>query len=265
MLLQQERIVFFNIARNHLTVATYGDEVVMLAYKHRDTFFCVNPRRDIALKSIQNKVQLAILDDGMQHLRLERDIDIVVIDCTIGFGNEKLLPLGPLREPLNALKRADCIVFTKTNLATNKDIQYIKNLLPIGIPIYYSSFIPSKLTSLHTEQEILLSFLKNKEVNLFTGIANPKAFYKILQTEGAIIQESNFFPDHYNYRYRHIEKYLTPPYNVFPIIITEKDQVKLLQWKNILRNFYVLKAEMNIEESFTEWLNDKIDSLFYEI
>ena len=85
--------------------------------------FYISPDRVISSKQAENEADVILLDDGMQHLPLKRDLDIVLIDASAEIGNGKLFPLGPLREPLQNLSRADIILYTKTNLNNSNAIR----------------------------------------------------------------------------------------------------------------------------------------------
>uniref|UniRef100_M1C143 tetraacyldisaccharide 4'-kinase n=1 Tax=Solanum tuberosum TaxID=4113 RepID=M1C143_SOLTU len=98
--------------------------------------------------SYSDQIGVAILDDGMQHISLWRDIEIVMVNAMIPWGNHQLIPLGPLREPLTALTRADIVVIHHADMVSKKDVEAIasevrkvKNSLPIFLsrltPLYF--------------------------------------------------------------------------------------------------------------------------------
>ncbi len=95
-----------------INISEAGDEPVLMAQRLRNIEIIKGKDRYEA-GLLSKKSDLFILDDGFQHWRLHRDVDIVLIDAVRGFGNKRLFPLGPLREPLSALKRGDIIVFTR--------------------------------------------------------------------------------------------------------------------------------------------------------
>ncbi|XP_047946686.1 probable tetraacyldisaccharide 4'-kinase, mitochondrial isoform X2 [Salvia hispanica] len=102
-----------------------------------EQLFCGNK---IEVQSSNNKIGVAILDDGMQHLSVQRDLEIVMVNALMPWGNHCLLPLGPLREPLTALCRADILVIHHADLVKEKDIDALKSTIRKGIG-YADSFI----------------------------------------------------------------------------------------------------------------------------
>lgn len=100
-----------------------GDEPWMLFKRHPQSTFFIGPDRVKSARMAEAHADLILLDDGMQHLRINRNLNIVLIDSLAGIGNGHLFPLGPLREPLNSLSRADVVVYTRTNLSSPKEVQ----------------------------------------------------------------------------------------------------------------------------------------------
>ena len=113
-----------------------------------------------------------VLDDGFQHLRLERDLNIVTIDATNPWGGGHLLPYGRLREPLSGLSRADCIVITRTDQVNN--INELRNEIrrhTSDIPIFQAAMRNSRITRLHGSSEGIVS-----PVAAFCAVGNPRSF-----------------------------------------------------------------------------------------
>ncbi|OGC86812.1 MAG: tetraacyldisaccharide 4'-kinase [candidate division Zixibacteria bacterium RBG_16_48_11] len=178
-----------------------GDEPHLICQSLKETAVIINPRRAKAAGWGEEnlKPDVFILDDGFQHWKLARDLDLVLVDSTNPFGNRHLLPLGILREPLGAISRADLVVLSKV-LDVNS-CQEVKSILN---PLFKGEIIQAKYRfSLIREQEtgraIPLESLRDKRILAFCGIGNPESFYLLLEKSGLKIEKKCSFPDHYPY------------------------------------------------------------------
>lgn len=162
-----------------------------------------------------------ILDDGFQHVMLERDENIVLVDATNPFGNGCILPRGILREPLTALSRATHIIVTRCDQVENTDdlINQLKELCP-GIPIRKTRHAPCNLWRVCDGAKLPLHELAMREINAVCAIGNPESFFTTLENAGAIIKERHAFPDHQEIP----QKVLT---SADTIVTTEKDAAKM--------------------------------------
>lgn len=147
-----------------------------------------------------------VLDDGFQHRRLARDLNILAIDATCPFGYEKLLPAGLLREPLGELKRADAVVITHFDLADSeqivnleKFIRQIAGQIPIARAIHHHTHAITP-----TGQTIPLEQLRQQKLFVFCGIGNPGAFVNCLTQDEMNIVGTKFFNDHHVYTLRDV-------------------------------------------------------------
>lgn len=242
----------------------FGDEPWLLYQNHQEVSFYVSPDRIAAAKLAVDTSELLLLDDGMQHLKLVRDLEIVLLDSTAGIGNGRLLPLGPLREPLNSLKRADVVIFTKTNLNSSKDLrdklsQYI---LP-HIKQYDSTYLPTTLFSSKDGQSHRVENLNGKKCLLFSGIGNPMAFVNVVEKSGGNVVNHLVMEDHHLYTKESIEKIrLFASRNSHDYLLcTEKDWVKLESFAMDLPHFYCVKMKMEIEKDFEAWLKGQIKEI----
>ena len=206
----------------------------------------------LAIKEFLSKV--IILDDGFQRrYNLRRDLDIVLIDATNPFGNHKLFPSGILRESLGSLKDADIFILTKSDSAEDKEklqgqLKQIKNNCSILESVY-------KPVSLIWNDEIKeLSFIKNKRIFLLSGIGNPFYFEGMVVKLGANIIEHLKYPDHYRYSDNDIldieNRFKNSKSDI--IITTEKDAIRLPEFKNIDTKIYSLKIEFEILDEYKE-------------
>ncbi len=175
-----------------------------------------------------------ILDDGFQHRRLHRDLDIVLIDAVNPFGYNHLLPRGLLREPLRSLRRANLIVITRTEQVSSSKISQIRTELNRYIqnktPIVEVAFEPTFLLDQHGNR--LPISHKPSNAMMFCGIGNPSGFQKLLSGIGFdILPEKNFFvfPDHHHYTKQEIQTLceLAQKAGTNQLLTTQKDLVKL--------------------------------------
>lgn len=168
-----------------------------------------------------------VLDDGFQHLRLRRDLNILLVDAGDPWGGGHLPPRGRLREPLRAIHRADLILVTKIRGGNiPEEILESLSLLHPGCPVHGLRMAPSKLLSPQGPQE--LESLEGREVLAVAGIARPSAFVDILRDLGARIMEERFFPDHHNYSCEEMRQMeARAEERDWRLVTTAKDAVKL--------------------------------------
>jgi len=227
--------------------------------------------RDRVKKSMEAEkegMKAIILDDGFQHLRLKRDLDIVLINATDPLGNEKLFPRGILREPLSAMSRADILVITKSDgLAGDADrlkediktMTCCKNILT-------AVHRPINLIGLSDGKHLPVSYVSGKKVCLVSAICDPSYFKHTLKQIGAYPDLEFVFPDHHRYRSKEIKTIIKKCVSkgIKDIVVTEKDAVKLrhLMPNNAsVVNFLVLRVDLRIIDG-EEILNAEIDRLY---
>jgi tetraacyldisaccharide 4'-kinase len=182
-----------------------------------------------------------VLDDGFQHLRLQRDLNIVTIDATNPWGGGHLLPYGRLREPLSGLSRADCIVITRTDQANNLDELHNEIRAYTGnIPVFRSTMRKSRITSLHGLSEEIVP-----PVATFCAVGNPRSFFNQVPYK-SVVQKS--FADHHRYSQSDIDSLIDAARRAgaSSLITTAKDAVKLRSLSFSLPCF-VLEIELRID------------------
>jgi len=184
-----------------------GDEALLIA---RRTGCPVRVCRDrvAAIEALlaDGRVDVVISDDGMQHYRMPRDIEIAMIDGARRFGNELCLPAGPLREPLSRLDEVDFRVVTGSMADEDE---------------YAMEFAGEELINLRSPgKRMYLSALEDVRVNAVAGIGNPARFFFRLESAGLRV-ERHPFPDHHSYTK---EDFAFD--NDRMIVMTEKDAVK---------------------------------------
>lgn len=179
-----------------------------------------------------------ILDDGFQHRKIFRDLDIVCIDATNPFGNSKTLPFGILREPVANLKRADKIVITRSNLVSAEDLAAIKSRIEDVAP--ESDLIVTSLTLRDFHNVGGGGDMKtDNRVFAFCGLGNPENFYSLLRNEGHTIVGTHSFRDHHRYTQNDLGniEVLARESGAELLLTTTKDAVKLSGFKFALPCF----------------------------
>ena len=190
-----------------------GDEAILLAQKVPTI---VDSARARGAQLAEKKgASLLIMDDGFQNPSLVKTFSFVVVDGKKGFGNERVLPAGPLREPvLKGLKRADALILVgKDSWGVQK---YLKNH-KIDLPILKGHFVP---------EEKELNQLKGKNAFAFAGLGNPQKFFDMLLEKGIRLTGKQHFPDHYFYTRFDIED-LKKKAKESILVTTSKDWVKI--------------------------------------
>ncbi len=182
-----------------------------------------------------------VLDDGFQHLRLQRDLNIVTIDATNPWGGGNLLPYGRLREPLSGLSRADVIVITRTDqVKTVDDLRNEIGKHAPNIPVFESQMRTSRIAPLNNSSGALVP-----PVAAFCAVGNPRSFFNAVPYELAFERS---FADHHRYSQTEIDSLIDAATlaGANSLITTAKDAVKLRSLSFSLP-CYVLEVEMRIE------------------
>ncbi|RLC31019.1 MAG: tetraacyldisaccharide 4'-kinase [Deltaproteobacteria bacterium] len=169
-----------------------------------------------------------ILDDGFQHLELERDVDIVLMDAERPFGNGHLLPWGPLREPVAQLARADAFVFTRSSVHR----QVVPDVLSgkfSDTPVFFADHRASEIVFPDADRLETPDFINGKKVVAFAGIGRPDQFRKNLEELGATVVHFRGFRDHHIFARQDLETLIQvrEELGAAYIITTEKDWVRL--------------------------------------
>jgi len=202
------------------------------------------------------RANILLLDDAFQHRSLKRDIDIVLLDGALPFGNGYMLPRGMLRESKGALKRADIVVLTGNDGDEKRSEEAVKALRKYtGAPLFFASRKPDSLIDGKTGDKLPLDSLKAKRICAFSGIAQPENFRKTLEGLGGTIVSFIPFPDHHVYTEADIEEIgrRAVESSAEIIITTEKDGVKLIDVPPFLHDIYLLRIEMEITPSNHEF------------
>ena len=227
-----------------------GDEPFLMAQACKDIPVLVGKDRlmngQIALQRFG--VQGLLLDDGYQYLPLQRDLNILLIDSHIGFGDEHLLPRGILREPLSHLRRANLFLLTKLEEPEISQPleKKIREIHPSS-QVFHSHYEPTSLVGPQEEQEEFHS-LKGKKILALSGIANSNYFSSLLRKCGVEIVREAVFPDHYLYTSKDLSFIEEKGKGVDCIVTTEKDMVKLKRLNIDHLPLRALRIELKIWE-----------------
>jgi tetraacyldisaccharide 4'-kinase len=206
-----------------------GDEPVELARRLPGVIVAVSRNRvDAAREAARLGADLFLLDDGFQHLRLARDIDLVLVDARDPFGGETFPPRGRLREPLSALARADAFVFT--HVAEKPPSPALATLARINpaAPVFCARF-PALGIWDENGSRLDLERVARQPFIAVCGVAAPATFSASLAELGLSAQETLVFRDHQRYRKRHLVSIRGAVVRTAAcrVITTEKDAVKL--------------------------------------
>jgi len=200
----------------------YGDEAWMLAQRHPETAVFVGPQKwySLWLASKNPKLQVIVIDDGFQHRKAERDLDIVVIDGTAKPSEYELVPSGRAREPWSSLKRADLVVISKSNWAQSEELEQLRARIKWTLP--------GSEVLVEAISEIDLAPFAGAKVTAFAGIGNPHQFESMLRSSGQIeLRQFIGFADHQHYGSAELEKIKNSMDGSELILTTEKDFGKL--------------------------------------
>jgi len=191
----------------------------------------VNPDRVAGARSaVAAGADVLVMDDGFQHMRLRRDLDIVTIDATCPFGYGAVLPRGLLREPIEALDDADAIVLTRCDQVDEAALAAVRQRLATLAPravVAESVMAPMALRGFDGS-EAPPGSLAGEAVWAFCGVGNPEAFYATLETLGARLVGRSSFNDHHAYDDRDIARLIDSARAAgAALITTAKDAVRL--------------------------------------
>ena len=195
-------------------------------------------------------VDCVVLDDGFQHLRLKRDLDVVVIDALNPFGGENLIPRGSLREPLQNLERADLFIISHCDQGNEQIIRSIyKKLDQINhsASVCESIHRPVHFDTIADGSILELEWLKGKRVYALSAIGNPESFSNTLKGLGADLIKHKVFQDHHVYTEEEIEDVISAAQllGADAIVVTQKDIVKIRKMN--IKNANILSLRIEIE------------------
>lgn len=235
-----------------------GDEPYMLANNLKNVIVLVDRDR---VKSGAYAIEkmgcdTLLLDDGLQYLRLQHRLDVVLVDCQAPFGNEHILPRGTLREPHDNLRRASYIFITKCVPGAGNEalIERIRRYNRTA-EIIECTHSPRYLQHVFTGERVPLSFLKGRYIGALSAIARPGSFEDGLRKLGAKIELSRHFADHHRFSEKDIAGFIRRCVNrdLDAILTTEKDCVRFPKLKDLELPVYFLRVEIEILTGHESW------------
>ncbi|MEL7451271.1 MAG: tetraacyldisaccharide 4'-kinase [Pseudomonadota bacterium] len=216
---------------------TVGDEPLLIARRSGVPVVVFPDRLAACKRLLAEDVDIIVADDGLQHYRLERDVEIAVVDGERGLGNKRLLPAGPLREPPSRLAQVDAVVVNGGAEAAGR----ITMKLAFG-----------DVRSLDGDEQRPLSGFRGETVHAVAGIGNPGRFFR--QLEGAGLQiAAHPFPDHASFD----AASLAFPDDA-PVLMTEKDAVKCPAMND--RRYWYVPVDAHFSDADTATLLDVVTS-----
>jgi tetraacyldisaccharide 4'-kinase len=216
-----------------LDAAEGGDEPVLVARRLPGTPVLCGPRRaDLARAAVRDHgAEALLLDDGFQHRALARDLDVVVLDAANPFGNGRLLPAGPNREPRSALRRAGLVWLSRVDQADGDRLDGLRALArgETGRDPVESRHAPVGLVDGALAPAGGVEGLRGRRVLLLAGIARPGGFRRTLADLGAEVAAEAVFPDHHQFSPADLDvaRRTADAARCELVVTTEKDAVRL--------------------------------------
>ncbi|MBW2146693.1 MAG: tetraacyldisaccharide 4'-kinase [Deltaproteobacteria bacterium] len=237
-----------------------GDEPVLIGESLPDTPVLIGRRRiNPGLEAVERfGADLIVLDDGFQHLSLDRQIDLTLIDSRYGLGNGRVLPAGPLRESPEALARASAILLTKWDgrLEPGRGELAARRWNPTA-PVFHARYRAVALVDAKGTRSAVQE-LRGAKVCAVAGVADAEHFLSTLSSLGAQVINSCLFTDHYRYPDRILPWIEGRARKADCVITTEKDMVKL---GGRVSDILALAVEQEIieHEPFLSFLLERIE------
>jgi tetraacyldisaccharide 4'-kinase len=217
-------------ARPAIVMRGYGDDEPLV---HRavnpDVEVVIGADRAAAVDEAKRRgATIAVLDDGFQHRQLQRDVDIVVISADQWSDEPHLLPAGPWREPLSAVRRAQLIIVTR-KAATERTVDHVNEVLASiapRVPRMSVQLAPDELVRVGGDERVHLFAIAGERVTVVAGIGDPVAFFRQIEARAAGIR-TVAFRDHHRYTAADVARIVAESRGSARVIGTLKDAVKL--------------------------------------
>jgi len=248
---RREKVLFVSGPEGLLAEADEaGDEAYLLARRLHGIPVVVSSDRFDAGMAAHKKWEsdFFIMDDGFQHLALKRQADLVLLDAGNPFGNGRLLPMGPLREPFAALKRADAIILTRSGGEKDKKLeQLLRGKMP-SMNVFKAIHRPRRVVFPVSGQINPIGFLRGKRVLGFAGIGKPYAFREMLVDLGVDLVWFKGFGDHHKFKESELHQILMSARekSVELVLTTEKDWSRLARLDTGRPEIGYVEIEFNI-------------------
>lgn len=224
----------------------YGDEALLYARQLENASIVVGKKRSENLSYFFPKYEpdVVLLDDGHQHIKIKRKLNILLFDALTPLTDYQVAPLGRMREGFHALKDADFVAIGRADQVTPAELETLKKFLiphlPPNVEIAETGHCPNGLFDLAGNLRYQVSELPNLKIIAVAGIGNPVSFYKLLEKLGAKIVMKETFPDHHFFKLEEIKEILAIAKKENAIIVTtEKDVVRMKKIINDDSIFYL--------------------------
>jgi len=212
-----------------------NDEALEIRRRCPSARLVIDPDRVAgARKAIARGCDVLVMDDGFQHRRLARDLDVVLIDGTNPFGGGRLLPRGMLREPVGSLRRADVTVITRADHIAPEEVEALRSRLSVLAPrvsVLAACHRPVGICHLdgQVDSDLPLARLAGRRVWVFAGVGNPAAFLATVGKIGLTVVGQRFWPDHHLWSDAELDAMAAQARACRPdlVLTTEKDAVRL--------------------------------------
>lgn len=230
-----------------------GDEPFLLAQHLPKALVIVGKNRYAASNmASESGAHLILLDDGMQHRRLARDREVVVVNAQDVFGQGYFLPRGFLREEKTALSRADLVIINHV-----RDQEHFQTIQQKLLPFTIAPAVGTKMevASIWGFEKNLISSIQGKKVGIFCGIANPFQFQQTVEMQGAQVVSHKFVSDHESLEIKSLQSFSENCYSLGAemLLCTEKDFVKLNKMDKFPLPIAWLQMKLTIVEGQGNW------------
>jgi tetraacyldisaccharide 4'-kinase len=236
-----------------------GDEPLLIARSVSGIPVLTGPRRLLTGRTAIGNfgADVLILDDAFQHRALFRDLDIVLIDAVRPYGNGRLLPGGPLREPAEALGRAHLLIQTGGSRRPEQPLSEVPEM-----PSFRGFHRPLGIVEGGTGRLFPVDSLQGKKVCAFAGIGQPEAFRRSLSELDLDMVSFRAFSDHHPYSRTDIDslRQLAVETGADHIVTTEKDGIRLTDFPDFLKKVFLLRIGMEITpaDAFAELIFSRL-------
>jgi tetraacyldisaccharide 4'-kinase len=254
--LEQRTFVVSDSIRLLINVADAGDEAVMIAKSLSQACVLIGKDRiksgKLAIKKFSPDV--IILDDAYQHRSIHRDVDILILDSEKPFGNGWVLPAGNLREPKKNIKRANVVIYSRSNKKTTT-LNLNHTYLIHSKKISYSEHVPKEIIQYPGNKPLPIEDVDNMQFLAFSGIGRPDSFEESLRTLNIKFADHLVFDDHHDYSKDSYEiiSNRANELKISNLITTEKDIVKIDSRKLANLNLYFLRIEFAFIKGYPSW------------
>jgi tetraacyldisaccharide 4'-kinase len=240
-----------------------GDEPFLLARDNPSAAVAVGADRVAAARLLLATAprEILLLDDAFQHRRIIRDLDLLLVPGREPFGNGRILPFGPLREPLSGVARADAIIVTRGDGQCPAPLRAILERHNPQAPVFHAAFRPSRFVPARGEP-VDLHALKGFAAFAFSGIARPERFEADLAATGVRVAGARRYPDHHAYRGDELAAIAAAARDAGAevLVTTEKDMVRIAAMPEAAPPLFALSLAVSFDGDgdFVGWMLDRL-------